>query len=165
MRVDQMILRKWSVTDLEEPSGLLAVVARLDQTAPLELAECFGNDYEGPAWPEDLEAPALDGVLITFRVRPEDVVRYRDALHERLAAANRRYAGVIVPRALAAEADARAKEEERRRIIADAQRLFDLDPNLGADSEPLLDLREEPLRPEGWAFRVAERAGRALANS
>jgi hypothetical protein len=65
----------------------------------------------------------LDGVLITFRVRPGDVLRYRETLRTRLAAANRRYAEVVIPRALAREAALQAKEEERRRIIVEAQRL------------------------------------------
>ena len=159
-----MVLRKWSVSDLDQQSGLLAVVARLDEPPTLELAECFGSDYDGPAWPEELEAPALDGVLITFHVRPEDVVRYREVLRARLAAANRRYAEVIVPRALAAEAALRKKEEERQRVIADAQRLFDLDPELSGErvaSIEMLDGRGEPPPVEGWASRVVGRAASA----
>jgi len=139
-----MTIRKWSVTDLDAASGQLEVIARLDEAPPLELAECFGADYDGPAWPVDLERPALDGALITFRVRPADVVRYRDALRARLEAANRRYDEVIVPRELAREAALRAREEARRRTIAEAQRLLDLDPDSEAD--------------DGVLFRVAARS-------
>jgi hypothetical protein len=141
---DEMTIRKWSVTDLDGASGLLEVIARLDEAPSLELAECFGADYDGPAWPVDLERPALDGTLITFRVRPADVLRYRDALRTRLDAANRRYAEVIVPRELARQAAFRAREEERRRTIAEAQRLLDLDPEVEAD--------------DGASFRVAARS-------
>ena len=88
--MDRMILRKWSVSDLDESSGLLNVVARLGDPPWPELADCFGAAYEGPPWPPDLEQPVLDGVLITFRVRSGDVLRYREALRMRLAAANRR---------------------------------------------------------------------------
>jgi hypothetical protein len=156
-----MVVRRWSVADLDEPSWLLSVVARLDESPPIELAECFGRDYEGPAWPSGLEAPTLDGSVITFRVRPEDVVRYRDALGARLAAANRRFAEVIVPRALAREAQQRAREEERRRIIAEAQRLFDLDLGSSADAAPVFEAREELEPGVGLAYRVAERGGRS----
>jgi hypothetical protein len=159
--VDQMILRKWTVADLDDETRLLNIVARLADPPPLELAECFGGDYEGPPWPPDLEKPVLDGVLITFRVRPEDVLRYRDALRARLAAANRRYAQVIVPRALAREAALRAKEEQRRRIIAEAQRLLDLDPALDEGPSLLRELAGAPLRrAESLSLRVGERAGR-----
>jgi hypothetical protein len=154
-----MNLRKWSVADLEESSGMLEVHARLDDAPPVDLAECFGADYDGPAWPPDLERPVLDGALITFRVRPADVVRYRDALRTRLAVANRRYADVIVPLELAREAAVRAKEEERQRTIAEAQRLFDLDPALGPAGEAAVELaRVHELPSEGLAFRVAARS-------
>jgi hypothetical protein len=160
MSVDQMILRKWSVSDLDEATGLLSVVARLGHPPPLELADCFGADYEGPPWPPDLEQPGLDGVLITFRVRSDDVLRYREALRLRLAAANRRYAEVVIPRALAHEAALRAKEEERQRIIAEAQRLFDLDPAFDDDDALADALREAVRGSAGLADRVAERAAR-----
>jgi hypothetical protein len=161
MGVDQMILRKWSVSDLDQSTGLLSVVARLGDPPPLELADCFGADYDGPPWPSELERPVLDGVLISFRVRPEDVLRYREALRARLSAANRLYAEVVVPRALAREAALRAKEDERRRIIAEAQRQFDLDPALVAEEVEFADsLHEAVTGPAGFAYRVAERAGR-----
>jgi hypothetical protein len=167
--VAQMVLRRWSVSDLDETTGRLQVVARLDEAPPDELADCFGRDYDGAAWPDDLEAPTLDGALVSFEVRPEDVVRYRDALRERLAAASRRYAEVVVPLALALEAAIRAKEEERLRIIAEAQRLFDLDPELERTpaSEPVFERRAEPQAPGlsvGLASRVAERGRRAAVS-
>jgi hypothetical protein len=161
-----MVLRRWSVSDLDEATGLLNVAARLDETPPIELAQCFGGEYDGPPWPGDLEPPRLDGSLIAFRVRPHDVLRYRDALRERLAAANRRYAEVVVPLALALEAALRAKAEERQRIIAEAQRLFDLDPALAVDAQPAPVPRVEPPEPTlatGLALRVAERSRRARA--
>jgi hypothetical protein len=162
MSVDQMILRKWSVSDLDEATGLLNVVGRLADPPPLELGDCFGAGYDGPPWPPDLERPVLDGVLITFRVRSEDVLRYREALRTRLGAANRRYAEVVIPRALAREAALRAKEEERRRIIADAQRLFDLDPAFEDDEAGFEDgLHQAVAGSAGLAYRVAERAARA----
>jgi hypothetical protein len=162
MSVDQIVLRKWSVSDLDEATGLLSVVARLEDPPPLELGDCFGAGYDGPPWPPDLERPVLDGVLITFRVRPDDVLRYREALRTRLAAANRRYAEVVIPRALAREAALRAQEEERRRIIAEAQRLFDLDPAFDEGEAEFADgLHEAVSGSAGLAYRVAERAGRA----
>src|SRR5262249_62034563 len=96
-----MVVRNWSVSDLDDETGLLSVTARLDEQPPFELAECFGRDYDGPEWPEGLETPTLDSVLITFRVRPDDVLRYREALRSPLAGANRRYApgGIPAPRA------------------------------------------------------------------
>jgi hypothetical protein len=155
--VEQLVLRKWSVADLDGDTGLLSVVARLDHAPPFDLAECFGSGSDGPPWPPELELPVLDGALISLRVRPEDVVRYRDALRARIAAANRRYAEVVLPRALAHEAALRAKEEERRRIIADAQRQLDLDPAL--TEEGFGDYSYSPLsRVEGLAFRVGERS-------
>jgi hypothetical protein len=156
--VDEMTLRKWAVTGLDEATGLLEAVARLDEAPPLELAECFGAGYDGPAWPVDLERPLLDGALITFRVRPADVVRYRDALRTRLEAANWRYAYVIVPRELAREAALRAKEEERQRTIAEAQRLLDLDPGLEILEEAPAD-RSSLRAPheDSLAFRVTAR--------
>jgi hypothetical protein len=157
--LDQIILRKWSVSDLEEATGMLNVVGRLDHPPPLELGACFGGDYEGPAWPPDLERPVLDGVLITFRARPEDVLRYREALRARIDAANRRYSEVIIPRELALQAAIRAKEEERRRIIAEAQKILDLDPALN-DEESLWDEAAADLRGNGFAHRVADRAAR-----
>jgi hypothetical protein len=154
--VDQLVLRKWSVSDLDDATGLLSVAGRLAEPPSLELADCFGSDYDGPAWPPDLEPPVLDGVLITFRVRPADVVRYREALRARIAHANRRYADVVVPRALAVEAALRAREEERRRVIAEAQRLFDLDPALAGGHEAFVDAGDDP-GSHGLALRVAER--------
>ena len=156
--VDEMTLRIWTVTGLDEATGLLEGVARLDEAPLFELAECFGAGYDGPAWPVDLERPLLDGALITFRVRPVDVVRYRDALRTRLDAANWRYAHVIVPRELAREAALRAKEEERQRTIAEAQRLLDLDPGFEVVEEGSPDLPGlgDP-HADSLAFRVAVR--------
>ena len=161
-----MVVRKWSVSDLDDETGLLSVTARLDEPPPMELAECFWNDDDGPSWPEGLEAPELDSVLINFRVRPEDVLRYREALRSRLAAANRRYATVVIPAARAAEAAARAREENRARIIAEAQRLFDLDPSTSTETEGLVyDPTPDAIveHGAGLAYRMAERGGRDLA--
>jgi hypothetical protein len=160
-----MVVRKWSVSDLDDETGLLSVTARLDEPPPMELAECFWNEYDGPEWPEGLEAPALDSVLITFRVRPDDVLRYREALRSRLAAANRRYATVVVPAARAAEAAARAREENRARIIAEAQRLFDRDPSTETDAGLVYDPTPDAIveHGAGLAYRMAERGGRDLA--
>ena len=123
--LDRMLIREWTVLDLDEQSGLLSVSARLDEVPDEPLAEAFGPEYSGPPWPSDLEPPLLEGARLSFQVRPEAVARYSDALLERIEAANKGYAEVILPRIRAEDAAIKAKEQERIAIIAQVQLLLD----------------------------------------